>query len=785
MGAETMTPMVRRLLPDAEITSAPRLSTLRYGGRAPLHRVPRRSAVVAFSAGDVYALAERLKERFGGVAVVLGALSPRTRNAQVAMYQAGEVRCIVATDAIGMGLNLDLDHVVFAGLHKFDGIEQRRLRTAELAQIAGRAGRFDRDGMFWTMSRSAEHDGCPPLHDDEIDTIERHDFPPARKLFYRNPTPSCASLQRLRDSLRAPPPRRRNTSRDADRGPFLPVKNAPDEAVLAQLVESAEVRRVARGTDAVGLLWEVCQVPDFRQRTTGAHAQLLGEVYLALMDHGALDVDEVGRRIARLDRTEGGIQALVDRLAAIRTWTFMAHKPGWLPDAEHWQGRAREVEDRLSDALNARLTRKFTDRKVVADFEDAVGHREQPGRRGRARRRAARPRSQRHRGRRRRGLVAGRAAAWATSPVSASDRSPGVPRWSARRPSAPSAVPWARRWRRASRRCWPMTIGLPAARWTSTARRASPSTASPWAGCAPAPRPRACEPTRTGMACCTATPAPAWTPDSRSGGWTACASCSPPLRRRVRDQLGAEGRGVGLRRRAGPGHRRALGGGRRPEPAAGAGSTPPGPPGRAPGTAHRLREADAVAGTGEAAGGLVGRRRRGVRGAVRRAPHQRGRRRGAAQPAPAGRSARSRRTRPGLPAARNPTGACRRGGGAVERGATPGSFGAHVAGRGAGRARRLHPYGSARRAAGAGLRAVPAVPRERRCARASKQGQAAGRHPAWRGRGNRREGPLTRATNAPRPASPRCGPRPTGRPRTVSRPPRCEARVTCRARAAR
>ncbi|MGE5147671.1 MAG: helicase-related protein, partial [Candidatus Eiseniibacteriota bacterium] len=358
VGAETIKRLIRRLVPDAEFMSRPRLSQLSYSGAKRITRLPRRSAVIGFSAAEVYELAELMRRRRGGTAVVLGALSPRTRNAQVAMYQEGEVDYMVATDAIGMGLNMDIDHVAFSGVVKFDGRHHRRLGAAEIAQIAGRAGRHMNDGTFGT---TGELEG---LDLELIDAVENHRFQPLKTLFWRNSDLDFRSLDALQASLDAPPP-----SWD-----LMRAREADDQRALATLARQEEIAALASTPDSVRLLWEVCQIPDFRKMLSEAHTRLLARVYGHLVGPaGRLPADWVARQVDRIDRTDGDIDTLIGRIAGIRTWTYVSHRGDWLDDAGHWQERARAIEDRLSDALHERLTQRFVDRrstKLVRRLDD-------------------------------------------------------------------------------------------------------------------------------------------------------------------------------------------------------------------------------------------------------------------------------------------------------------------------------------------------------------------------------------------------------------------------------
>ncbi|MEQ8349034.1 MAG: helicase-related protein [Sneathiellaceae bacterium] len=350
LGADTARDLIRGLVPGVQFLSRTRLSTLSYAGQKKLSRLPARSAIVAFSAADVYALAELVRRQRGGAAVILGALSPRTRNAQVALYQNRDVDYLVATDAIGMGLNMDIDHVAFASMRKFDGEQLRQLHPAEAAQIAGRAGRHMRDGSFGTTA------DLGPLEPELVERVELHSFDALRRARWRNPALDFRSLGGLRDSLDRPPPHAR-----LQRG-----RESDDERVLRGLSQDGEVAALTRSPARVRLLWEVCGVPDFRKTMPEAHTRLLKRLYLHLAGRDeVLPVDWVARSIARLDRTDGDIDTLATRIAHIRTWTYVSHRREWLADAAHWQERARAIEDRLSDALHERLTQRFVDRRTA------------------------------------------------------------------------------------------------------------------------------------------------------------------------------------------------------------------------------------------------------------------------------------------------------------------------------------------------------------------------------------------------------------------------------------
>src|SRR5918993_459857 len=348
IGSATMRHLVEALIPGVHVITRPRLSTLSFAGEKKLSRLPRRSAIVAFSAEEVYAVAELIRRQRGGAAVVLGALSPRTRNAQVELYQSGDVDYLVATDAIGMGLNLDVDHVAFASDKKFDGFRFRKLYPAELGQIAGRAGRHMRDGTFGSTAR------CPPFDAETVEALENHAFDPVRVVQWRNPDLDFSSLAALRDSL-ADQPREHGIVR----GPM-----SEDVAALELLSRESDILGFARARAAVERLWQVCQVPDYRKVSPQTHADLVHQIYRFLMQDGAVPADWFSRHISAMDRTDGDIDTLSNRIAQVRTWSFVANRPDWLKDPEHWQGVARQVEDKLSDALHERLAQRFVDRRT-------------------------------------------------------------------------------------------------------------------------------------------------------------------------------------------------------------------------------------------------------------------------------------------------------------------------------------------------------------------------------------------------------------------------------------
>ncbi|MDR7034047.1 helicase-related protein [Mesorhizobium sp. BE184] len=348
LGAATMHGILQRLLKGVSVVTRPRLSHLAYSGSKKLTRLPRRTAIVAFSADEVYAIAELIRRQQGGAAVVLGALSPRTRNAQVALYQSGDVDYLIATDAIGMGLNLDVDHVAFAQNRKFDGYQYRQLTAAELGQIAGRAGRHLRDGTFGVTGK------VDPFEDDLIHKLESHEFEPVKVLQWRTANFDFTSLDALKRSIETNAPVEGLTR-------ALP---AVDAQALEFLSKDSEIRALATGLERVSLLWEACALPDYRKIAPAQHADLIASIYMDLARHGHVDETYMAEQVRRADTTEGDIDTLSHRIAQIRTWTFVSNRPGWLADQTHWQQKTREIEDRLSDALHERLTKRFVDRRT-------------------------------------------------------------------------------------------------------------------------------------------------------------------------------------------------------------------------------------------------------------------------------------------------------------------------------------------------------------------------------------------------------------------------------------
>jgi ATP-dependent RNA helicase SUPV3L1/SUV3 len=351
LGAGTMRDAIGDLIPGANFISRPRLSKLTYAGEKKITRLPPRTAVVAFSANEVYSIAELIRRQRGGAAVVLGALSPRTRNAQVALYQSGDVDFMIATDAIGMGLNLDVDHVAFAAMRKFDGHVHRELTPSEIGQIAGRAGRHMNDGTFGVTA------GVEALTPDLIERLENHQFDPVKVLQWRTRELDFASLDALRDSLRKTP----------REGRLARARMSDDTLALEAVSADRDVVSLADTRINVAKLWDVCQLPDYRKISTQNHAELVGTIFKFLRSGDErIPEDWFAKQVAFADRTDGDIDTLSNRIAHIRTWTFVSNRPDWLRDPGHWQERTRQIEDTLSDALHICLTQRFVDKRTSA-----------------------------------------------------------------------------------------------------------------------------------------------------------------------------------------------------------------------------------------------------------------------------------------------------------------------------------------------------------------------------------------------------------------------------------
>ena len=366
LGAETMKPLIKQLIPEIVIETRPRFSKLTYTGIKKITRLPARSAIIGFSVQDVYALAELIRRQKGGAAVVMGALSPRTRNAQVDMFQSGEVDYLVATDAIGMGLNMDIGHVCFTSLRKFDGQRMRALSAAELAQIAGRAGRYMTDGTFGAAAEASA------MTQDVIDRIEEHRFENLPNLFWRNHDLKTTSLDALVYSLNVRP----------TQAGLITARKAEDQQVLEVLMQDSGIEKLANHSSRVKLLWDICQIPDFRKVSPQAHAKLAGQLFRMILDKGKIEQDWFAKQVKTLDNTNGDIDVVTGRIAGIRIWTYIAQRKEWIDRSSHWRDMTRAVEDKLSDALHQKLSQRFVDKrtsvlvkgmKTQVDLEAQIG----------------------------------------------------------------------------------------------------------------------------------------------------------------------------------------------------------------------------------------------------------------------------------------------------------------------------------------------------------------------------------------------------------------------------
>lgn len=349
LGAETIRPLLEQILPAANFITRPRFSQLSYSGQKKISRLARRTAIVAFSSEAVYSIAEHIRQQRGGAAVVMGALSPRTRNAQVGLYESGEVDFLVATDAIGMGLNMDVGHVAFAASRKFDGKRSRDLTPSELAQIAGRAGRHMNNGTFGVTGDAA------PLDPDVVQQIENHRFDPLKRLQWRSTSLDYSSLSNLSRSLAEVP----------NMPGFTRAASADDIQALETLARDNDISDMAKSPAALKKLWQVCQIPDYRNITSNDHATLLGAVYRFLMSNQAvIPAEWMQKQLDYADKTDGDIDTLATRIAHIRTWTFVANHGDWLDNAATWRERTGAIEEKLSDALHNKLTQRFIDRRT-------------------------------------------------------------------------------------------------------------------------------------------------------------------------------------------------------------------------------------------------------------------------------------------------------------------------------------------------------------------------------------------------------------------------------------
>ena len=358
MGSDTVEKLIKKLIPKIKFINRSRYSKLSYSGYKKITNLPRRSAVVAFSMDSVYSIAEVLRKHKGGVAIIMGALSPRTRNAQVKMYQDGEVDYIVATDAIGMGLNLDLNHVVFAENRKFDGKQYRNLNAHELGQIAGRAGRYKKNGTFGVTAEVND------LDIKSILAIENHEYEKKKFAFWRNNKINYDNLEKLIYSL------------EIDSGNHLLKKSPPAEdfKTLKKLSQNEKIRKSLDNKDNLKLFWELCQIPDFRQNNEIYHHNAIENIYFHLLEKGKLSDEALDKFTKRLNAGNlDDIYSISEKLSEIRTWSFVSNKSNWVTNSHDWQVKTRNIEDDLSDYLHQALTERFVDidsKKLFQQFDN-------------------------------------------------------------------------------------------------------------------------------------------------------------------------------------------------------------------------------------------------------------------------------------------------------------------------------------------------------------------------------------------------------------------------------
>ena len=348
MGSNTMKKIISNLNDDIEFINKDRLSNLTYSGYKKISRIERKSAIIAFSSEDVYAIAELIRRQKGGAAIVMGSLSPKTRNSQVELYQSGDVDYLVATDAIGMGINMDLEHVYFSNLKKFDGKKLRRLNLAELGQISGRAGRHLKDGYFGITGE------CKDLGSDEIELLEKHQFNEINTIFWRNSNLDFSNTSNLIKSLEAMP------AKDWLRR----INECEDEKVLKFLVKDSSIK-INENKEDLKKLWECCQIPDFVKKTYGNHIEIVKKVFSFLKsDVGKISNNYMKSQLSVLDKLEGNVDSISNRIANVRTWSYVSNKSNWVENQDYWVERTKYIEDKLSDRLHEELTKSFIDKRA-------------------------------------------------------------------------------------------------------------------------------------------------------------------------------------------------------------------------------------------------------------------------------------------------------------------------------------------------------------------------------------------------------------------------------------
>ena len=349
MGSNTIKNIISKLDDDIEFINRNRLSKLTYSGHKKISRIDRKTAIIAFSAEEVYAIAELIRRQKGGAAIVMGSLSPKTRNAQVALYQSGDVDFLVATDAIGMGINMDLDHVYFSNLKKFDGRKSRRLNLSEIGQIAGRAGRYLNDGSFGITGE------CKEINSEEVDLLENHKFEEIQTLFYRNSNLNFNNSEALIKSLDEKP----------HQAWLRKINECSDEKALKYFLKDKNFENIKFTSQNLNLLWECCQIPDFVKKTYGNHYEVIGNVFKFLTTKKRkINEDFMRLQLMKLDKLEGNVDSLSNRIANVRTWSYVSNKNNWVENQNYWIEKTKLLEDKLSDRLHEELTKTFIDKRA-------------------------------------------------------------------------------------------------------------------------------------------------------------------------------------------------------------------------------------------------------------------------------------------------------------------------------------------------------------------------------------------------------------------------------------
>ena len=348
MGSNTIKNIIQKLDEDVEFINKQRLSKLSFGGHKKISRIERKSAIIAFSTEEVYAIAELLRRQKGGAAIVMGSLSPKTRNAQVNLYQSGDVDYLVATDAIGMGINMDLDHVYFSNLKKFDGKKIRRLKISEIGQISGRAGRYLNDGSFGITG------DCGEINPEEIEFLENHNFPEIQNIFWRNSNLKFNNKENLLKSLEEKP----------DKDWLRRVGECEDEKVLKYFLKENN-SSIENNSNILKILWECCQIPDFVKKTYGHHLEVVGKVFNFLISkEKKVPNYYMKKQLSMLDKLEGNVDSISNRISNVRTWSYVSNKSNWVENQDYWIERTKNLEDKLSDRLHDELTKTFIDKRA-------------------------------------------------------------------------------------------------------------------------------------------------------------------------------------------------------------------------------------------------------------------------------------------------------------------------------------------------------------------------------------------------------------------------------------